>query len=61
MVITYRNNLVGIVIEEIDEYGISFCDGKVYFNDKVIDISAIIEIQKNINKIRKARKGRYLL
>lgn len=45
MVITYRDNL-GIVAEEIDEYGISFCDGKIYFNDKVIDISAIIEIQK---------------
>ena len=45
MIITYRDNL-GIVTEEIDEYGTSFCDGKVYFNDKVIDISAIIEVQK---------------
>lgn len=45
MVITYRDNL-GIVTEKIDEYGISFCDGKVYFNDKIIDISMIIEIQK---------------
>ena len=45
MIITYRDNL-GIVAEEIDEYGISFCDDKVYFNDKIIDISAIIEIQK---------------
>lgn len=52
MVITYRDNLE-IVAEKIDEYGISFCNGKVYFNDKIIDISAIIEIQKNVkNKER---------
>ncbi len=43
--ITYSDEL-GIVLEKIDEYGITFTSGKAYFNDKEIEINAIREIQK---------------
>ena len=43
--ITYRDDL-GTVIEEVDEYGVSFCDGKAYVNDKTIPVEAIDTITK---------------
>lgn len=50
MIIIYSDE-IGIVVEEIDEYGISFTDGKAYFNDRVIDINAIRDIK--IERIEK--------
>ena len=46
MVIGYVDELGG-VIEEVDEYGISFGKGKAYFNDKIIEIENIRQIQKD--------------
>lgn len=43
--ISYRDEL-GIVIEEVDEYGVSFADGKAYFNDKTIPMEYVIAINK---------------
>ena len=45
MFIIYRDEL-GIVSEEVDEYGVSFCGGVAYVNDKKIPVEAIIEIKK---------------
>jgi hypothetical protein len=45
MIIVYHND-IGLVVEEVDEFGISFSGGKVYFNNKIIDISSIMEIQR---------------
>lgn len=45
MTIYYSDNL-GIVSEDIDEYGISFVDGYAIFNDSKIEISAIRFISK---------------
>ena len=45
MIIVYCDD-IGIVVEEVDEFGISLSGGKVYFNDKIIDISSIMEIQR---------------
>lgn len=41
MTIIYRDE-VGIVSEDVDSFGIDFLDGKATFNDKEIDVSAII-------------------
>lgn len=43
MTITYRDNL-GIVAEKVDEFGVSFCEGKAYFNDKKVDVSSLVSI-----------------
>lgn len=43
MTITYRDDL-GIVAEKVDEFGVSFCEGKAYFNDKTVDISKLVII-----------------
>lgn len=45
MVITYRDE-IGVVVEELDEFGTDFCDGVVYFNDKKIEVSAVISIKE---------------
>lgn len=45
MKIAYRDEL-GVIIETIDEYGISFVNGKAYFNDKVIPMDSIIGINR---------------
>lgn len=45
LMISYRDEL-GVVIEEVDEYGVSFVDGKAYFNDKTIPMGNIIGINK---------------
>ena len=45
MVVEYRDEL-GVVREEIDENGVSFLDGKAYFNDKVIDMNALVQIRE---------------
>lgn len=45
MNITYRDEL-GYVVEEVDEYGISFCDGIAYVNDKKIPVENIVEIKE---------------
>ena len=44
MYITYRDEL-GYVTEEVDEYGISFCDGVAYVNDKKIPVENVVEIK----------------
>lgn len=43
LMISYRDEL-GMVIEEIDEYGVSFADGKAYFNDKAIPMEYVVAI-----------------
>ena len=43
--ISYRDEL-GIVIEEVDEYGVSFADGKAYFNDRAIPMEYVVAINK---------------
>ena len=43
MIIIYRDEL-GFVEEEIDEYGVNFCDGKAYFNDKVVPVTLLESI-----------------
>ena len=43
MYITYRDEL-GYVTEEVDEYGISFCDGVAYVNDKKILVENVVEV-----------------
>lgn len=48
MIIEYRDEL-GVVIEEIDEYGISFVDDTVYFNDKKVNVKALIAIREEVN------------
>lgn len=48
MYITYRDEL-GLVLVEVDEYGIGFVDGLAYFGDGIRDykipVSSICEIQ----------------
>lgn len=44
MIIVYSDE-IGIVVEEVDEYGITFSDGKAYFNDNIVDVSAIRDIK----------------
>ena len=46
MIIGYIDELGG-VIEEVDEYGISFDGDKAYFNDKIIETKYIRQIQKD--------------
>ena len=43
MLIKYRDNL-GYVVEEVDEYGISFCGGIAYVNDKEIPVCNLEKI-----------------
>lgn len=43
MTITYCDDL-GIVSEKVDEFGVSFCEGKAHFNDKKIDVDNIVSI-----------------
>ena len=45
MEITYRDE-VGTVTETVDSDGVSFCDGKAYFNDKAIEMTALISIKE---------------
>lgn len=50
MYITFADEL-GLILVEVDEYGISFCDGKAYFSgedgtDYAVDVTAIREIQR---------------
>ena len=45
MTVEYRDEL-GVVTEEVDDYGISFLEGKAYFNDKVIDMSSLVSIKE---------------
>lgn len=50
MYITFADAL-GLVLVEVDEYGVQFMDGKVYFSgedgtDYVVDVTAIREIQR---------------
>ena len=45
MYIAYRDHL-GYVTEEVDKYGISFCDGIAYVNDKKIPIGDLISIME---------------
>jgi len=47
--ISYRDEL-GIVIEEVDEYGVSFADGKAYFNDKTIPMEYVVAINKEFEQ-----------
>lgn len=43
MKITYRDE-IGYVTEQVDEYGVSFYNGKAVFNDKEVDISLVDSI-----------------
>lgn len=43
MFITYRDE-IGYVTEQVDEYGVSFYNGKAVFNDKTVDISLVDSI-----------------
>lgn len=43
MFITYRDE-IGYVTEKVDEYGVSFYNGKAVFNDKTVDISLVDSI-----------------
>ena len=43
MRITYRDE-IGYVTEQVDEYGVSFYNGKAVFNDKTVDISLVDSI-----------------
>ena len=43
MFITYRDE-IGYVIEQVDEYGVSFYNGKAVFNDKEVDICLVDSI-----------------
>ena len=45
MTVEYRDEL-GVVMEEVDDYGISFLDGKAYFNDKVIDMLSLVFVKE---------------
>lgn len=45
MQIIYQDE-IGIIAETIDENGVSFCDGKAYFNDKVVEMTALISIKE---------------
>lgn len=45
MTVEYRDEL-GVVTEEVDKDGVSFLDGKAYFNDKVIDMESLVSIKE---------------
>lgn len=48
MVISYRDNL-GVVVEKVDEYGVDFSDGFVFFNDKKIEVSTLVCVKEGGN------------
>lgn len=43
MIIIYRDE-IGYITEQVDEYGVSFYNGKAIFNDKEVDIFLIDSI-----------------
>ena len=43
MIIIYRDE-IGYITEQVDEYGVSFYNGKAIFNDKEVDISLVDSI-----------------
>lgn len=43
----YYSDELGYVEEEVDEYGIDINSGKVYFNDKTIDVDYVHHISEN--------------
>lgn len=43
MIIIYRDE-VGYITEQVDEYGVSFYNGKAVFNDKEVDIFLVDSI-----------------
>ena len=43
MIIIYRDE-IGYVTEQVDEYGVSFYNGKAVFNDKEVDIILVDSI-----------------
>ena len=45
MEVIYRDE-IGVITEIVDEDGVSFCDGKAYFNDKAIDMNALVQIRE---------------
>lgn len=45
MWIVYRDEL-GTVVEDVDEYGVSFNDGTAYFNDKKVPMNEVLEIKE---------------
>lgn len=50
MIIVYSDE-IGLVARQVDEYGIQFCDGEVYFSDTngkeyVIPVDSVTEINK---------------
>ena len=45
MVVEYRDE-IGVAIEELDENGISFLEGKAYFNGKVINMENLVSIRE---------------
>lgn len=48
MVISYRDSL-GVVVEEVDEYGVDFSDGFAFFNDKKIEVSTVVSVKTGGN------------
>lgn len=46
MTIFYSDE-IGIVSEKVDEYGIDFCDGYAYFNDKKISVNDVRRIESD--------------
>ena len=46
MQIVYRDDL-GTIIEDVDEYGVSFVGETVYFNDKSVHVTALVQIVEN--------------
>ena len=43
MIIIYRDE-IGYITEQVDEYGVSFNNGKAVFNDKEVDIFLVDSI-----------------
>lgn len=43
MYITYRDE-IGYVTEQVDEYGVSFYNGNVVFNDKEVEVFLVDSI-----------------
>ena len=43
MIIIYRDE-IGYITEQVDEYGVSFYNGKAVFNGKEVDISLVDSI-----------------
>lgn len=48
MTIIYADE-IGIVSEIVDEYGLDFCDGYVYFNDKKVSVNDVRRIESESN------------